>query len=48
MQITKQQLIKWGACQDGLARFIEQTDTDQPVEVTLLIGGKNTASDLLY
>ena len=49
MKISKQQLIEMNACQDGLDRFIEQTNnTDEPIEVLSLIGGKNTNSDLIW
>lgn len=49
MKITKQELKNFGACQEGFKRFIIQTNnTDEPVEVISLIGGKNTVSDLLW
>jgi len=49
MKITKQQLIEMNACETGLHRFIEQTDgTDEPVDVSDLIGGLNTYDDLLW
>lgn len=49
MLISKQELIHMGACQDGLARFITQTNnTSEQVEVSSLIGGINTYSDLLW
>tara|TARA_R110002074_G_scaffold195878_1_gene362433 strand:+ start:403 stop:963 length:561 start_codon:yes stop_codon:yes gene_type:complete len=49
MKISKQQLIEMKACKTDLKRFIEQTDnTDEPVEVLSLIGGKNTTADLLW
>nr|DAI71383.1 MAG TPA: hypothetical protein [Caudoviricetes sp.] len=42
MKITKQELKNFGACQEGFKRFIIQTNnTDEPVEVISLIGGKN-------
>lgn len=49
MKITKAELIELNACQSGLNRFITQTNnTDDPVEVSTLVGGKNTISDLLW
>ena len=49
MTITKSELIELGACYDGFERFVEQTnDTDEPVSVVSLVGGKNTLSDLLW
>ena len=49
MTITKSELIKLGACHEGFCRFIVQTNnTDEPVSVVSLIGGKNTTSDLLW
>ena len=49
MKITKAELIELGACKDGLERFIAQTNnTDEPVEVSSLVGGKNLYSDLLW
>lgn len=49
MKITKQQLIEMSACKAGLRRFIDQTNnTDEPIEVSSLIGGKNTVFDLLW
>jgi hypothetical protein len=43
------ELKNFGACQEGFKRFIIQTNnTDEPVEVISLIGGKNTVSDLLW
>lgn len=49
MKITKQQLVEMDACKEGLYRFIEQTNnTDEPVNVLSLIGGKNKAEDLLW
>jgi len=49
MKISKQQLIEMNICKTGLDRFIEQTgNTDHPVEVLSLIGGKNITSDLLW
>jgi len=49
MKISKQLLIEMDACQGGLDRFIEQTgNTDEPVEVLSLIGGKNISSDLTW
>lgn len=49
MKITKSELVKMGACADGLARFIKQTGgTDEPVDVASLVGGANTASDLAW
>lgn len=49
MKISKKQLIEMGACQDVLSRFIEQTgNTDEPVGVLSLIGGKNITSDLIW
>ena len=47
--ITKAELISAKACLSGLTRFISQTNnTDEPVLITSLIGGKNTATDLLW
>ena len=49
MNITKQELKNFGACQEGFKRFIIQTNnTDEPVEIVSLIGGENTVSDLLW
>ena len=49
MKITKEELIELGACEEGLDRFITQTNnTDEPVEVSSLVGGKNIYSDLLW
>ena len=49
MKISKQELIELNACEDGLTRFIEQTNgTDEPVDVVSLIGGVNTIEDLLW
>ena len=49
MKITKAELIELGACEEGLDRFITQTnDTDEPVEVSSLVGGENIYSDLLW
>lgn len=49
MKITKQQLIELDACEEGLARFVKQTNnTDRPVDVASLFGGKNTVDDLLW
>lgn len=49
MTITKSELIELGACYEGLNRFIEQTNnTDEPVSVVSLVGGKNTTYDLLW
>ena len=49
MKISKQELIELKACKEGFDRFIEQTNnTDEPVEVLSLIGGKSTPSDLLW
>ncbi|MFT6347055.1 MAG: hypothetical protein ACJAYB_000036 [Psychromonas sp.] len=49
MKITQQQLVDLGACKPGFDRFIEQTgNTDQPVKILNLIGGKNTTDDLLW
>lgn len=49
MKISKQQLIEMGACESIIKRFVEQTNnTDEPVEVSSLIGGKDTYSDLLW
>ncbi|MFT6347099.1 MAG: hypothetical protein ACJAYB_000080 [Psychromonas sp.] len=47
--ITKKQLVDLGACKPGFDRFIAQTgNTDQPVEIFSLIGGKNTTADFLW
>ncbi|MFT6347056.1 MAG: hypothetical protein ACJAYB_000037 [Psychromonas sp.] len=47
--ITKQELIKLGADQDLISRFIEQTNnTDQPVDILSLIGAENATDDLLW
>ena len=49
MKISKSQLVSMNACIDGLERFIAQTNnTNEPVEVLSLIGGKNTISDLAW
>lgn len=49
MLITKQELIELNACKEGLERFIFQTsNTDAAVEVSSLVGGENTYSDLLW
>lgn len=49
MKITKQQLIELSACEDGLARFIEQTkNTDELVDVASLVDGVNITSDLVW
>lgn len=49
MKITKKELIEMGACSNGLKRFITQTsNTDEPVEVSSLVGGENYYSDLLW
>ena len=49
MKITKQELIELDACTNGLTRFVEQTgNTDAEIEVSTLIGGVNTTSDLLW
>ena len=49
MLITKEQLIDLEACSEGLNRFINQTgNTNLAVEVTSLVGGENTVSDLLW
>ncbi len=49
MLISKRQLVDFGACKDGLKRFIIQTDgTDEMVNVSSLVGGANTYSDLLW
>ena len=49
MKITKAELVEMGACRVGLERFIKQTNgTDEAVEVTSLIGGENTLSDLVW
>ena len=49
MKITKEELIELGACEEGLDRFIIQTnDTDEPVEASSLVGGENIYSDLLW
>ena len=49
MKITQNELIRLGACQPGLDRFRKQTnDTDQPVEIISLIGGRNTTADMLW
>ena len=49
MKITKAELIELAACRNGLNRFIAQTNnTDEPVEVSSLVGGKNTHEDLLW
>ena len=49
MKITKQQLIEFNACKDGLARFVQQTNnTDEVVDVATLVGGYNTYNDLLW
>jgi len=49
MKITKQELVKFEACRGGLARFVNQTGgTDEAVEVSSLIGGLNTVSDLAW
>jgi len=49
MKISKQQLKSMKACEDGLERFIEQTNnTEKHVEVLSLIGGKNTVGDLIW
>ena len=49
MKITKAELIELKACEDGLDRFIAQTNnTDEPVEVSSLVGGEVTYSDLLW
>lgn len=48
-KITKKQLIDLSTCADILDRFIEQTNnTDKPVEITSLIGGKSTTVDLVW
>jgi len=47
--ITKAELISMDACEEGLGRFIEQTNnTDEPVSVSSLFNGKNTISDLVW
>lgn len=49
MKITLQELVELNACQEGLKRFVQQTNgTDEPVDVISLIGGLNTHSDLLW
>jgi len=49
MKISKQQLKSMKACEDGLGRFIEQTNnTYELVDVLSLIGGKNTVGDLIW
>lgn len=49
MKITKAELIEMGACAGGLKRFMQQTgNTDKAVDVSTLIGGLNTTSDLLW
>ena len=49
MLITKAELIALNACAGGIERFTEQTDgTAEPVEVSSLIGGKNTYGDLAW
>ena len=49
MKITKEELIKLDACEEGLNRFITQTNnTDEPVEVSSLVGGENNYGDLLW
>lgn len=49
MQITKQQLIKFGACEEGLARFITATKgTESPVEITSLFIAPITMGDLMW
>jgi len=45
--ITKQQLIDWRACDEGLQKFIKQTNnTDDPVSIVSLIGGENKIDDI--
>ena len=49
MKITKEELIELNACEEGLNRFIAQTNnTNEPVEVSSLVGGENTHGDLLW
>ncbi len=49
MKISKQELVKMGACIGGLKRFIKQVNgSDGEVDVLRLIGGENTTSDLLW
>lgn len=49
MLISRQQLTDMGASSDIVKRFKRQTgNTDKPVEVATLVGGKNTYSDLLW
>ncbi|CAH9015375.1 conserved hypothetical protein [Vibrio phage 489E54-1] len=49
MKISKCELVDMSACTSGLKRFIKQTGgSSEPVDVTSLIGGENTTSDLLW
>ena len=49
MKITKQQLIDFKAREEGLKRFINQTDnTNEPVLISSLVGGENTIDDLIW
>lgn len=49
MKISKAELIELEACKRFLQRFAKQTDdTCESVEITSLIGGKNTKLDLLW
>lgn len=49
MKTNREELVKLGACLPGYRRFLKQTDnTHADVDVASLVGGLNTADDLLW